>query len=541
MENGGCLGRLETRKAYPGTALAILPILLLLAGACAKVGPDYVRPPVPLAQAWNEADGERVAVGPADYRAWWRVFNDPVLDRLIETAYRQNLQLRVAGVRILEARAQLGIAVGQLYPQQQQVNAALQYNGLSSHSTFGTFLSNAIGTYWQDQIGVGGNWEIDFWGKFRRGVESADASLLASVADYDNAIVSLTADVATNYITIRMFEKRIEIALKNVDTQVQNLKVVEARREFGTATDREVAQATTQLKETQATVPSFQIQLQQAKHALSILLGVPPSNLTQELSGSSGIPVPPVQVTVGIPADLIRRRPDIRGAEYRAMAQCAQIGVARSYLYPAFALSGDFGFLSTNIGRSSLGETFQWGSRNWVVGPGITWNVLNYGQLTNNVRLQDARFQELLTTYQNTVLTAQQNVEDAIVAYLRSQERAELLASSTSAAQRSLELGSHQYTFGTTDFTTVIVSSQSLLTEQDNFVTTLGAVATNLVAIYRALGGGWEIREGKDIVPAEVTQAMAKRTNWGHLLEFASYMPPPVPEKERLLVRPPDW
>ncbi len=522
-------------------ASAALIFLLLSAVSCTKVGPDYVRPPAPVASAWHEADGQRVAPGPADYRAWWRVFNDPVLDRLIDTAYRQNLQLRIAGVRVLEARAQLGIAVGELYPQTQQVTGALQYNGVSGHSTVSAITSGGLVTYWQDQIGIGGNWEIDFWGKFRRNVESADASLLASVADYDNALVTLTADVAANYINIRTLEKRIEIAQKNVESQLENLKIVEARREFGAATDREVAQAGTLLNETKATVPALQIQLQQTKHALSILLGTPPSDLTEELSGPSAIPVPPMQVTVGIPADLIRRRPDVRGAEYRAMAQSAQIGVARAYLYPAFALSGNFGFLSTNIPGSSLGDISQWGSRNYAVGPGLIWNVLNYGQLTNNVRLQDARFQELLTTYQNTVLTAQQNVEDAIVAYLRSQERAELLAGSTAAAQRSLDLGGQQYRVGTTDFTTVIVSSQALLTEQDNFATTLGAVANNLVAIYRALGGGWEIREGKDLVPAEIRQAMAKRTNWGHLLDFAAYMPPETPEKERPLVRPPDW
>ena len=545
MQAGGRPSEVERWKEHPVApracaAAAALLFLLLSAVSCTKVGPDYVRPPAPVASAWQEADGQRVTQGPADYRAWWRVFNDPVLDRLIDTAYRQNLQLRIAGVRVLEARAQLGIVVGQLYPQTQQVSGALQYNGLSSHSTISA-IESGLFTYWQDQIGIGGSWEIDFWGKFRRGVESADASLLASVADYDNALVSLTADVATNYINVRTLEKRIEIARKNVESQLENLKIVEARAEFGTATEREVAQARTLLNETRATVPALQIQLQQTKHALSILLGMPPSDLARELSGPSAIPIPPMQVTVGIPADLIRRRPDVRGAEYRAMAQCAQIGVARAYLYPAFAISGDFGFLSTNIPGSSLADISQWNSRNYVVGPGLTWNVLNYGQLTNNVRLQDARFQELLITYQNALLTAQQNVEDAIVAYLRAQERAELLAGSTAAARRSLDLGSQQYRLGTTDFTTVIVSSQALYTEQDNFVTTLGAVANNLVAIYRALGGGWEIREGKDLVPAEIRQAMAKRTGWGRLLDFAAYMPPETPEKERPLVRPPDW
>ena len=535
MELRGLRGPAWVRACPCGLLLA----LVLFQWACTKVGPDYVRPAPPVAPAWHEADGRRVTDGPADYRAWWRVFEDPVLDRLIDTAYSQNLQLRAAGIRVLEARAQLGIAIGNIYPQSQSASGSLQYNRLSNHSTFSSF-SSALSNYAQDQIGFGGNWEIDFWGKFRRAVESADAALLASVADYDSTLVSLTADVATNYISIRTLEKRIEIARENVEAQKENLKIAEAKLTYGTASERDVAQATTILNDTEASVPSLQIQLQQTKHALSILLGMPPSDLAEALAGSSGIPVPPPRVAVGIPADLLRRRPDVRAAEYRAMAQASQIGVAKAYLFPAFSLSGTFGFLSTDLGRSDLGEILQWGSRTYVAGPALQWNLFNYGQLTNNVRLQDARFQELLVAYQNAVLTAQQNVEDAIVAFQKSQERAESLSRSTGSAKQSLGLATEQYRGGITDFTTVIVSEQSLLSEQDNFVVTLGNVSSGLVAIYRALGGGWEIREGKDLVSAQDRQAMAERTNWGHLLDRASYMPLP-PEERSTLVRPPDW
>jgi outer membrane protein TolC len=269
-------------------------------------------------------------------------------------------------------------------------------------------------------------------------------------------------------------------------------------------------------------------------------LGLPPGDLADMLAGSSGIPVPPPQLAVGIPQDLLRRRPDVRAAEYRAMAQGAQIGVARADLFPAFSLSGTFGLLSTNLGRSTLGDMFQWQSRNYVWGPGVQWNIFNYGQITNNVRLQDARFQELLVTYQNTVLTAQQNVEDAIVAFVRSQERAEFLARSTEAAKGSLGLAVDQYKGGVADFTTVILAEQSLLSEQDNFVSTLGSIASNLVAIYRALGGGWQIREGTELVPPEVKEVMAKRTNWGNLLNQATYMPP-APGEKRPAIPLPDW
>jgi len=517
---------------------AVMLVLLLLVAGCTKLGPDYVRPETAVLTNWEEG-GTGVTNETADYHAWWRVFHDPVLDRIIDVALRQNLSLRLAGVRVLEARAHLGIAAGQLYPQTQQGFGSLQYNRESANSSLAP-LSAGRYTYAQDEMGLNASWEIDFWGKFRRAVESADASWLASVADYDNALVSLASDAATDYIAIKTLEKRIEIARNNVTTQQNNLEISEARFEYGTATERDVEQATTNLHDTEATVPALQTQLQQTKHALSILLGLPPGNLTDMLAGSSGIPVPPPQVAVGIPEDLLRRRPDVRSAEYRAMAQGAQIGVARADLFPAFSLSGSFSLLSTNVGGAALGNIFQWASRDYVAGPGMTWNIFNYGRLANNVRVQDARFQELLIAYQNTVLTAQQNVEDAIVAFIGSQERAELLARSTEAATGSLTHAVDQYRAGTTDFTTVLVGQQSLLSEQDNFVSTLGAVAVNLVAIYRALGGGWEIREETDIVPPEVKNIMAKRTNWGNLLDPAAYMPPPE-EERRPDVRRPDW
>jgi NodT family efflux transporter outer membrane factor (OMF) lipoprotein len=516
----------------------VILALALFVGGCMKVGPDYARPDTTVLAKWREAGGNGVTSEPADYRAWWRVFHDPVLDRLIDTSYRQNLSLRVAGVRVLEARAQLGIAVGELYPQTQQGVGSLQYNKLSPYSIYA--LPSSLSSYAQDQIGVTASWEIDFWGKFRRAVESADATLRATVADYDNALVSLVGDVATNYIAIKTLEKRIEIARSNTETQKENLEITQARLTYGTASERDVEQARTLLHNTEASVPALQIQLQQTKHALSVLLGLPPGDLAEMLAGSPGIPAPPPQLALGIPQDLLRRRPDVRAAEYRAMAQGAQIGVARAALFPAFSLSGTFELLSTDLPGSKLGDMFQWKSQNYVVGPGVQWNIFNYGQLTNNVRYQDARFQELLVTYQNTVLTAQQNVEDAIVAFVRSQERAEFLARSTDAAKHSLSLAVDQYRGGVADFTTVIVAQQSLLSEQDNFAATLGSIASNLVAIYRALGGGWEIREGTDIIPPEMKEVMAKRTNWGHLLDQATYMPPAA-EEHRPDVRLPDW
>lgn len=497
------------------TKTIVLFVALLLVG-CIKLGPDYVRPPTSVMRTWAEAGDKRITQGQADWRAWWRVFDDPVLDRLIETAYQQNLTLRVAGVRVLEARAQLALAKGQLFPQTQQAIGSLQYNRLSEHSALaapGSTLS-----YAQDQIGLTASWEIDFWGRFRRGIESAGASLKATLADYDNALVSLTADVASGYIQIRTLERRIEIARQNVETQQENLFLAQARYEFGLASARDMEQARTILEDTKAFVPVLQTQAEQTRHALAILLGIPPGDVAEFLTGPSAIPAPPPQIAIGIPEDLLRRRPDVRSAEYRAVAQGAQIGVARADLFPAFSLSGTFTFLSTNLPGSKLSDIAKWGSRDHTAGPGFQWNIFNYGRLQNSVRIQDARFQELLITYQNTVLTAQQDVEDALVGYLRSQERADALAGSVEAARKSLAYAVEQYRGGVTDFTTVIAAEQALLAEQDSFAANLGTISTSLVSVYRALGGGWQMHEGVDQVPEEVRQAMARRTNWGDLL-----------------------
>ncbi len=502
----------------------LLLALFLVAAGCAKVGPDFVPPPLAVSQKWLESADNRVSPQKAEYRAWWQAFHDPVLDRLIDRAYRDNLPLRQAGVRVLEARAQLGIAWGELFPQTQQAFGSLVYNRLSERSP------SAIGfpqvSFFQSEIGGLASWELDFWGKFRRAIESADATLLAAVADYDSTLVSLTADVANSYILIRTLEKRLTIARQNVEIQKESLGIAEARFLGGTTSQRDVEQAKTVLASTEATIPTLERQLRQVKNGLCVLLGLPPRHLTEELQGPGDIPAPPPTVAVGIPADLLRRRPDVKSAEYQAVAQCAQIGVAKADLFPAFFLTGTFGFLASNLGKFALGDMFQWQSRTMAAGPLLQWNFLNYGRLLNQVRVQDARFQELLLAYQNVVLKAQQEVEDALVAFLRAQERATLLAESASAALRSLDLAVIQYREGITDFTTVLTAQQALLTQQDSLASSLGDISLNLVGVYRALGGGWRIREGEPLVPPAVQEAMAKRTNWGRLLQPAALKSP---------------
>jgi NodT family efflux transporter outer membrane factor (OMF) lipoprotein len=523
---------------HPRGFLFFFLVVFILASACTKVGPNFVRPEPTVSPAWMETGDKRVGRESMDYRNWWRVFNDPVLDRLIDRAYRENLSLRIAGVRVLEARAQLGIAVGEFYPQTQQASGYLQYNRVSERSPQAFAISKF--TYSQDQIGVGASWELDFWGKFRRAIESANAAWLATVADYDSVLVSLTADVAGTYILIRTLEKRVQIARENVEAQRESLKIAEVRLEHGTTSRLDVEQAQTVLNNTLASIPALETQLRQAQNALCLLLGLPPSDLGDALAGVTDIPVSPLQVAVGIPADLLRRRPDIRSAEQQAAAQSALIGVAKAQLYPAFSLNGFFGFLSSDVGNFKLSDILLWKSRTFQIGPSVQWNFLNYGQITNNVRVQDARLEQLLIVYQNSVLKAQQEVEDALVAFLRAQERAEFLGRSTASAKNSWDLAVLQYREGTKDFTTVLTAQQALLNEQDNLAVTLGNISGSLVGVYRALGGGWEVREGKDLVPPEVKETMARRTNWGGLLAPASYNPP-ASDKPESFFPVPDW
>lgn len=527
---------------FAGLVQALLYCSGLLTG-CTVVGPDFKRPNADVSDHWLDAEDTRLRASPADYREWWKGFHDPVLEELIQTAYRQNLSLHAAGVRIFEARAQLGIAMGNLFPQSQQVQGSENYNRASERSPSApqTRQSGAVGfDYSQVQAGFSANWELDFWGKLRRSVESADASLISAIAAYDNALVTLTGDVAKTYVQIRTLEERLRIARENMEIQRESLRIAETRFKGGATSERDVQQALTQLNGTEASIPQLEAQLRQQLNALSIQLGLPPSHLGEKLAGSSGIPQAPLEIALGMPVELLRRRPDIRDAEYQAAAQCAQIGVAKADLFPAFSLSGNFGFLASDMGKFALGDVSSWRSRTGSIGPAFQWNLFNYGQITNNVRLQDARFQELILNYQNTVLKAQQEVEDGLVSFLKAQERVKSLASAADAARRTVDLSLIQYREGATDYTTVLTAQQSLLSQQDDLAVAQGDVPQGLIAVYRAYGGGWELRQGENFIPADTRETMEKRIDWGNLLTPAATVPP-APEKQDAPFRAPDW
>src|SRR6266404_2410548 len=346
--------RRRSGPGLPGAAMRICQWLGLVVPLCCAgclVGPDFSSPSAPVAERWLEANNPSVDTRNQEYRDWWKVFHDPVLDRLVETAYNQNLSLVSAGTRVLEARAQLGVAIGEFYPQVQQGKGSIIYDRPSHADPTANPLAGVLPNFWRDALGLTVNWELDFWGKFRRGIESADAAYLASIASYDYVLATLLGDVATTYIGIRTLQTQIAIARENIVKQKKALAIARAKYQGGTATKLDVYQAENVLGQTESTIPQLKIQLNQGLNALAVLLGMPPQPMDNLLKGASGIPVPPKNVAVGIPADLVRRRPDIRAAELAAMAQSAQIGIAEANLYPAFSLTGTFGTAASNVGR----------------------------------------------------------------------------------------------------------------------------------------------------------------------------------------------
>ncbi len=481
------------------------------------VGPDFKTPEAPINADWTPKGDARIATDTAADALWWHTFKDPVLDRLVELAYKQNLPLQVAGLRIVEARAQLGIATGRQFPQVQELSASAAAVGLTQQQANIVTADGLTRNFLTYQVGFDAAWEMDFWGKYRRGVQADAASLLATVADYYSALVALTAEVARTYAMIRTYEVLIGQAQENVRLQDDGLRITESRFRNGVAPELDVTQATTLLESTRASVPQLQISLQQTRNALSTLLGQPTGTVDGLLSGPQEIPSAPPTINVSVPADMLRRRPDIRSAQLTAAAQCARIGVAKADLYPSFSLVGTVGLGAVSSGFAShnllSGQSFF-----YSVGPQVNWPFFNYGRIENNVRVQDARLQQLLVDYRNTVLKAAQEVEDALVSFLNSQQAVGYEENSVKSAARSVEISIAAYQQGAVDYQRVLDAQRSLLEQENALTQARSAVATGLIALYKALGGGWELGEGQPVVPEATQREMRERTNWGDLL-----------------------
>jgi NodT family efflux transporter outer membrane factor (OMF) lipoprotein len=502
------------------------PRLLLLA-ACAlglsacKVGPDFQRPAAPVADHWiGEPPG--TAAEPADTASWWRLFDDPTLNGLIDTAFHNNLSLQVAAARILQAQAQLNVAIGELFPQQQALGGEVQRQRQAGSTLLLPGQNPVIDT---SQVGFSATWELDFWGKYRRGIESDRAAMLASVAAYDSGLVSLTAGVASTYLNIRILQQRLQVINENLKTQQEGRRIAQAQFDAGETSQLDVEQAETQLQQTQAQIPGLENSLRSDKDSLAVLLGMTPDSVDAMLGSSTAIPLAPAEVATGMPKDLLRRRPDVRQAELTAAAQSAGIGVAKSNLFPAFSLSGSFGFAGTSLRNASLADMFNWDNRAAAAGASFVFPIFNYGRIVNSVRVQDAVFQQAVLTYQNTVLQAQQQVEDGRAAFAAAQAALAALVGAAESARRTTDLAFVRYKEGASDYTTVLTALQLQLQIEDALASARGGVPLALVSVYLALGGGWELREGQQLLPASTREQMKQRTNWGHLPDGGPQLP----------------
>jgi len=526
---------------------AMIVAFLFGVAGCTKVGPDFEPLTAPKSEQWIDQKDGRVKTDEADYTTWWQVFNDPVLNRLIETAYRQNFDLQAAGLAVLEARAQLGIAIGSQYPQTQEFTGSLTRERLSNNEANAASLD---GGYEDLTVGLDASWEIDFWGRFQRGIESADSSLGSTIADYDDVLVILTADVANTYVQVREFEQRIRLVRRNTELQEQSFDLTRERFRAGVVSELDVQQARALLESTRSQVPQLETDQRQAENALGTLLGITPIEIRKMLAPDAPIPTAPKEVAVGVPADLLRRRPDIRQAELNAAAQSAKIGIAKADLFPRISLAGFIGFQTAGStdGRSNhakLTDLFNTNSFTGSFGPTFSLPFFNYGRITNNVRVQDAFFQQLVADYQNTVLSAYQEVEDGLVGFLKAQEATEFLARSVKASDRAVELSIIQYREGVTGYVRVLTAQQDLLERQDSLTQSQSSIAQNLIATYRALGGGWQSRKVNEVVPDDVLEEMRERTDWDGIIPPDDLQDAPASGEDvkdiDTLFRSPDW
>ncbi|MBI4825150.1 MAG: efflux transporter outer membrane subunit [Nitrospirae bacterium] len=440
---------------------------------CVTVGPDYVSPKISAPDKWNAGTDVR-SDDAATLEKWWSTLNDPELTSLIERAVNSSLGIREAKARVREARARRGISSAELFPTVDASGSAQRSR--SSSGTENDFYS----------IGFDAGWEIDLFGGVRRSVEAADADLEASEEELHDVLVSLLAEVSLNYVDVRLYQARIAIAESNLAAQTETYQIAGWRNEAGLVSGLDVEEAMYNLEKTRSQIPALRSGLEQAMNNIAVLLGKDPGALYAELSEQRAIPVTPVEIAVGLPADLLRRRPDVRQAERRLAAQTARIGVATAGLYPQFSLSGSIG-----LEALELDDLFSYGNRTFGIGPGFRWNIFDAGSIRKNIEVQNALQEQALIQYETAVLEALHDVKNALTAYAGEQVRRQSLLNGSNAAERAVKLAQEQYSSGLIDFQALLTAQQSLLSLQDQLAGSDAEVTSNLIRLYKALGGGW--------------------------------------------------
>ncbi|BBM67301.1 outer membrane protein [Vibrio alfacsensis] len=521
-------------------SLAILSVLGL--SACTTLGPDYVHPEqTALPSDWSvEKAAQDTQQSEQKLQQWWQQFNDPTLNQLVEMASQQNLDLEAAGLRIIQARSLLGISTGLQYPQVQTVSGNVARAYVNDQGVNNAALSFDAG------------WEMDIWGKYARGIESAEAGYYASIASYHDIMVTITAEVARNYINYRTFQERILLSRRNIEIQERVVRITQVQFDSGNVTELDVQQAKNQLFNTKAAQPALEIAMKQSRTALALLLGVLPQEVEAllksdgfnqqiiayeqqfkstgrkpALSGQderSIVPRPPF-VDNKVDANLVMRRPDLQVSEMQARAQSAQIGVAETALYPSFSLFGSIGINSTVPDGSSFSFS---DSLTMVIGPSFSWNIFQYGRVKNNIRFEDARFQETLTNYNKKVLQAVNEVTNALEAYDLYLEQKTLRLQSVNSSIRAFNISMTQYENGQISFERLLNSVEKMTRAEDSYATIKGNVANQVVALYKALGGGWETQTGKPFLSETIAKQMQERSDWNGLLDEEERFLPPL-------------
>lgn len=465
--------------------------LLLLASGC-TVGPDYVSPEPPASpgefHALNADSGaptpSRAVAGEFAASRWWHTLADPLLDDLVERGVRANHDVRIAAARVRQARAQRGVAASTWYPE-VDARAGYQRSRSSDNTQQGPgFSTGEIDLF---QFGFDASWEIDVFGGTRRAVEAAEAEQAAAESSLRDVLVTLTSEIARNYVEVRSAQRRLGVIDRAVRAQTDTVQLTEARFRAGLRSELDVAQARAQLASREAQAPPLRFALMQATHRLGVLLGESPDSLLGEFDSVRPIPSPPPEIPVGLPSELLRRRPDIRRAERQLAASNARIGAATADLFPRISLTGNFG-----LEASQFGDLFDINSRAWSIGPSVRWPIFQGGRIRSNIDVQKARQDEALATYEQTVLRAFEEVENALVAFVQSQRRREALGRAVDANQRAVELAKQLYTGGIGSFLDVLDSERALYDAEDQLATSDRDVTSDLIALCKALGGGWE-------------------------------------------------
>jgi NodT family efflux transporter outer membrane factor (OMF) lipoprotein len=476
-----------TRRNVSGRAIGIFAALVGLTG-CA-VGPNYKQPKVAMPENYSPVLAQATPVRPAETR-WWQTFNDAMLNALILDASHSSLDLQAAAARVREARALRAGATAGYWPT---ANATASYtrskSGSSGFSSGSSGLNSNQGSGERDlyQAGFDAAWELDVFGGVQRSVEASTAQLQAAQADYQNVLITLYGEIARNYVDLRGFQRAIQIAQDNARAQQETLGLTRTRYRAGLTSDLDVARAEAQVATTLSQIPTLQTQATAAAHRLAVLTGKEPTALLDQLAQPKRIPEPPPEVPVGLPSELLRRRPDIRSAERNLAAETAFVGVATADLFPRFTLNGDIGFRASDVNRLFNSNSLAWG-----IGPGINWNIFSAGRTRANIQAQEARVDQAVANYKFTILTALEDVQNALVAYQNDQVRSRALASAVQSNQRAVNLAQQLYQRGLADFLNVLQAQLNLFVAQDQLVRSYTQVSNDVVALYKSLGGGWE-------------------------------------------------